>query len=349
MELRVSRNMNQTQFADATGLSLSRISNIEHQRVSVTDDIVNTYIRALNCNGNEAHELRKRADFSNNMKRGQEVGTKHPPLVALLEQFGDRISSKAAAQIQKILENETGELVSILAFSSNRMRKIRREAARRYTRPSLLPDRFVEICLLAAEIREQVCHERNSFDFETALDKLSIKSGNLDYIVLDQMPSFCEGAFACIIGEKNGHTVTLEKDRFEKALRGVHFARHAVAHELAHHYLHPELLTSNNVAFLPIQRLAQNTCPDIGSERQIEQVVDSVIEAEAELFATMLLVPWTAFIRGTREDYLASDYGEQLGEIQRYAPHFKNRAVIDAFKKALWARGERKHKIFEHT
>lgn len=84
----------------------------------------------------------------------------------------------------------------------------------------------------------------------------------------------------------------------------------------------------------------------IGTQKQVEQVVDTIEEAEAELFATMFLVPWTAYLKGTALTYLASDYGEQLNEVKRYAPHFRNPAVIDAFKFALWERGTRLHPVF---
>ncbi|GGL59930.1 hypothetical protein GCM10011392_13040 [Wenxinia marina] len=84
----------------------------------------------------------------------------------------------------------------------------------------------------------------------------------------------------------------------------------------------------------------------IGSDRQIEQVVDRLEEVEAECFATFLLIPWEAFLKGTEAAYLAKDYGEQLDEVKRYYPHFKNTAALDAFRAILWEDGERSHPIF---
>jgi transcriptional regulator with XRE-family HTH domain len=346
VELRSLRGITQTEFAAKVGMSLSRISNIEYQRASVSDDVIGAYIAALNCNGSEALELRKRASFSNRVKRGAEDGAQHPPLSALLDQFGDRISPTALAEIQKVLERETGEKISVLAFSSNQRVKKRTASKRKQTRPTLLPKRFVEICLLAFEVRSYICNEMSKVDIGRALEVISTRSDNFDYRVTERLPSFAEGAFALIVGEADGHTVVVEEKRFVSALNGVHFTRHAIGHEIGHHYLHSDLLASDSFAILAVQELAKNSCDMIGSDQQIQQVVDSIVEVEAELFATMLLVPWTAFIKGTSVSYLASDYGEQIDEVKRYALFFKNGAVIDAFKSALWALGQRRHVIF---
>jgi transcriptional regulator with XRE-family HTH domain len=346
MELRARRGMSQTEFSARVGLSLSRICNIEFQRAAVSDDVVREYIASLNCSGDEAHELRKRATFANSIKRATQNGVSNPPLLALFEQFSERVSPKAAAEIQRILERETGESVESLAFSSNQ-RQVGSKATKRIAKePSILPIRFVEICLIAHKNRLIICNDMARLDVALALEKLSVIEDKLDYRVRENMPSYMDGAFACIVGEQDGHTILIEEKRFVSAANGVHFARHVIGHEIGHHYLHPELLVSSGEVFLAPQELAKNTCDMISSDRQIAQVIDSITELEAEVFATFFLVPWTAFFKGTAVHHLANDYGEQLGEVKRYAPYFKNRAVIDAFKNALWLRGERQHVLF---
>ncbi len=61
----------------------------------------------------------------------------------------------------------------------------------------------------------------------------------------------------------------------------------------------------------------------------------------------MLLVPWTEFLKGTSAYYLASDFGEQIGEIKRYMKYFKVPGVLDEFKRVLWEQGYLQHPIFQ--
>ena len=346
MELRANRGVSQTEFSKSIGLSLSRISNIEFQRASVSDDVIGAYIAALNCNGAESLELRKRAIFANNLKKGKEDGIKYPPLLAMFEQFSDRISPRAASEIQRILERETGENVEILAFASNQGNVAGRTSNRKIIRPSLLPSRFVEICLLAYEKRQKVCTELSRLEIGVGIDKLCATEKLLDYRIVEALPNIMNGAFACILGEADGHTILVEEKRFASAINGVHFARHCISHEIGHHFLHPELLASDGQVFLAPQELAKNSPDMINSSKQINQVVDTLPELEAEVFSTFFLIPWTSFLKGTSNHYLANDYGEQLEEVKRYAAYFKNPAVIDAFKAALWARGDRRHPVF---
>lgn len=176
MELRGKRGLSQTAFSEAVGMSLSRISNIEFQRASVSDDVVGAYIAALNCNGEEALELQKRAQFSNNAKRGVQDGVKYPPLLALFEQFSDRISPRAAADIQKILERETGERIEALAFSSNQRTSNTNKSTRTPLRPSLLPSQFAAICLMAYDIRQKVCGEMARVEIGVSIEQLCLAS-----------------------------------------------------------------------------------------------------------------------------------------------------------------------------
>jgi hypothetical protein len=200
--------------------------------------------------------------------------------------------------------------------------------------------------LLAEEIRQRFCGEMQKLDIGLALDRLCILDATFDYQIEESMPSHLDGAFACILGHSEGHTVLMEEWRFLGALNGVHFARHVVAHELAHHFLHADRLASTVAIYLPPQELSKNSPASYGSEKKIEQVVDTIEEVEAECFATFLLVPWVALLKGTEPRYLAQDYGEQQGEIERYAAYFKNPAVLDAFRQILWDRGQKQHPIF---
>lgn len=346
MELRAARRLKLSDFCERVGLSAPRICNIEFGRAPATDDVVGNYIRALDLKGDEAHELRTRAAFSNGVQRNLEHERRNPPLQALLEVFGGELSPKAVAEIQGIIERETGRSVKSLAFASNHMKVNEARSRKPKLRPLPSPKRFAEICLTAEQIRSRVAPEMAPVKVGLAVEILAADDDHLDYQVVERLPSFMDGAFACILGERDGHVILIEADMFLSAEKGVHFVRHVISHELGHHYLHADLLSSDGEVYLAPQALAKNTPDMIGTQKQVEQVVDTIEEAEAELFATMFLVPWTAYLKGTALTYLASDYGEQLDEVKRYAPHFRNPAVIDAFKFALWERGTRLHPIF---
>lgn len=346
-ELRLKRRMTQKEFSELSGMSLAHVSNLEHQRMNINDKMLGVYIKVLDCTGAEALELRKRANFSNSIRKSDEPSSPNTPIRVMFEEFGERISPKAREEIQKILERETGETLDALRFSSNRTPSKSNTRSKQSRRPVLSPQRFAEIALLAEEHRRRICGETEKLDIGLALERLSHLHPRLDYDVVEELPQQLEGAFAAIVGHSDGHTIMVEERRFASALNGVHFARHVVAHELGHHFLHPELLASNKDLWLPPQALAQNTPEGYGSDRRIEQVVNTRIEVEAECFATLFLVPWTAFLKGTSVHYLADDYGEQKDEVKRYAAFFTVESAKDAFREALWKKGIRRHPIFE--
>ncbi len=346
MELRVAKNMSQKEFSDLSGIALSRVSNIEYQRTAISDDVVGAYIHTLKCTGEEAHELRKLASFSNSVRRAPSTHPAISPLQAMLTEFGDQLKPASLKQIQQIIERETGEELAGLNFSSTATKSRHKPSTRSRKRPQLSLQRFVEICIIAEEVRSRICREIEKLDVGRALDILCIQERNLDYRVLECMPAAFDGAFAAISGHADGHTIILEELRFTSALNGVYFARHAIAHEIGHHFLHPNLLESDGEMFLEPQQLAKNNSKSASNAERIEQVVRTIEEVEAECFATFVLVPWTAFLKGTSAKYLARDYGEQEREVERYWAFMQQKGVRDGFRQVLWSHGKKKHPIF---
>ncbi len=342
-KIRAERGITQSAFAELTGWSLSRISNIEYQRAAISDDVLRVYLRVLNTTGKEAHHLRKLASFSNGVRKEQAQQSEHPNMVALLRQFGKDLSPKAVAEIQQIIEKETGERVSALMFQSNKSPKKPRSKTKR---AHLQLQRFVEVCILASQFRRGFAKETHKLNLEKVLEELAANNDDFDYRISEVLPATARGAFAVIVGETHGVTLHCEDDRYTKLTKGVHFCRHVVAHEIGHYVLHRDQLNSDGELVFEPQLLAQNSSQMIGAKGEIQQVVDTNEEAEAECFATMLLIPWEAFIRGTTADYLASDFGEQRSEVKRYMSYFKQPAVIEEFKKQLWELGEASHPIF---
>lgn len=346
MELRVAKGMSQKEFAEVSGIALARVSNIEYQRTAINDDVVGAYIHTLKCTGEEAHELRKLANFSNSVRKSPSNNPAVSPLQAMLTEFGENLKPESLKQIQQIIERETGEELAILNFSSNTAKSKTGVVSRSRKRPDLGTKRFVEICLVAEEVRNRVCSETEKLDIGRALDILCIQERDLDYRILESMPAAFEGAFAAISGHVNGHTILLEEFRLKSALSGVYFGRHAVSHEISHHFLHSQLLDSDAEMFLAPQELSKNNTRSASGVDRIEQVVNTLVEVEAECFATFFLVPWTAFLKGTSADFLARDYGEQPREVERYWPYMQLQAVRDEFRRILWSQGKRKHPIF---
>lgn len=202
---------------------------------------------------------------------------------------------------------------------------------------------------MASRFRSRFESETHKINLEGVLERLAAEDDRFDYRISEALPTIAAGAFAVIIGERSGATLFLEQQRFINMVRGVHFCRHVVAHEIGHYVLHSSLLESDSEIVFSPQSLAKNSPNIIGSERQIEQVVDTVEEAEAECFATFFLVPWEVMLRGTKLDYLSSDFGEQKSEIDRYMGFFKQDAVFREFKRQLWKAGEKTHPIFHNS
>lgn len=348
-QLRVNKSISQKEFSELSGISLSHVSNLEHSRANLSEEVLNTYIHVLNCTEAEAAELKKKASFSNGVRKSPNPKSPSTPLQVMLAQFGDQLSPDAREAIKRILEKETGEEMNALLFSSNQRDKGQKAPRRGPKRPSLNRSRFVEIALEAESLRQQICGDTRKVDIGQALEKLVLFDQRFDYEICEVLPPNFEGAFAVIVGHADGHTLFVEEARFNSALNGVFFARHVLAHELAHHIVHSHMLNSNKGLWLPPQELAKNSARNIESTKQIEQVVDSVEEVEAETFATFFLVPWTAFLKGTDVKYLASDYGEQPREVERIARLMKIETVIDEFRNALWSKGVRRHIVFDNA
>lgn len=350
LKLRIEKQMSQSDFATEIGEPLSRVSQIEHQRVHISDHVIGEYIRVLDCNGQQAHQLRDYANFSNARLTAQKKNLAHDDVHALLAHFGAKLSPVAIAKIKNIIAEDVGERVESLEFANTKSRKQKGEKTQCTKRPSLTPARFVEICLIAHEYRLRYFQDSEKISMDYFLQAEAANTTSFDFEIVECLPPYAAGAYACIVGHKNGRTLLIEEERFRSAIRERFFNLHVLAHEFGHHVLHGDLLETDTECYLPPQELA-TLASDLLSEEssigdEIYNVVDSLVEVEAECFATMLIVPWFAFLKGTELVYLAKDYGEQLDEVKRYARYFKNRAVIDQLKTKLWKLGRRDHPIF---
>jgi transcriptional regulator with XRE-family HTH domain len=353
-EVRVKKGISQSAFAASIGESLSRVSQLEHQRTSINDAVIGKYVQALDLDGEEICKLRRFAEYSNSRLSAKNRNLKHDSIHALLAQYGDRLSERTIEGIRKLiardLDPDLALEVATLEFSSNRSvskQLSERSKKRIIVRPSLTLDRFVEISLLAEAHRNRFTStDTRKMDVEALLALASSQDEKFDFDILESLPPYSEGAFACIVGTSEGHIILLDEEGYGRAIKGSVFCRHVICHEYGHHVLHGSLLNSTAETYLPPQEWAKVKDEAEAVSGTICQVVDTQEEVEAECFATMILVPWTEFLKGTELKYLAKDFGEQLDEVVRYARYFKNPAVMNRFREVLWERGERTHPIF---
>lgn len=354
-EARVKKGITQSDFAVAIGESLSRVSQLEHQRTSINDTVIGKYIAALDLDGEAICQLRRFAEYSNSRLSAKNKNLKHDSIHALLAQYGDKLSDHTIEGIRKLITQDLDPNLALevatLEFSSSKSVSKQvgaRGSKKAVLRPSLTLDRFVELCILAEKHRVRFTDpDMRKMNVEHLLAFASVWDEKFDFDVLDVLPSYAKGAFACIVGTADGHTILLEAEGYLMAVRGSGFRRHVICHEYAHHVLHANLLSSGAETYLPIQEWAKVKDEDgVEMSGTIRQVVDTIEEVEAECFATMLLVPWTEFLKGTDPKYLAKDFGEQKDQVEIYARYFKNPAVINKFRQVLWERGEKNHPIF---
>lgn len=348
-EIREKRGIIQSDFASRIGESLPWVSDLEHRRTNINEAFIARYIVALECSGGEISALREHANLSNSSLAAENRNLPHSTLHALLAHFGERLSDTTAAGIRQLLVAELGPQVAILEFSGRRSpaRTGTRAIGNKAASPDITARRFIDLCLLAERSRTEYSHRKYRLNIETFLAKAGMAKTALDVDIREGLPSYADGAFVCLVGHADGHTILITKDGYQAAVRGNPVHRHAICHEFAHHILHGALLQTEGECHLPVQDLAKPSGPSRIQDRgPTGQTQDTVIDVEAECFATMLLVPWGEFLKGTLLCHLAADFGAQQGEVERCARYVRNPAVLTEFRKTLWDRGERKHPIF---
>ena len=320
--MRIRAGLSQTEFAQKLGVSLARISNLEAGRTNISDEVLGSYIQILAASNDEALRLRELARYSNEKRRAS--GNSQQSLVALFSAYGDRLSEDTIKGIRRLVEKELGADVANLKLKSSRQPKRSHGTRQRKSgnRASIGAQRFIEISFIAEQIRRKHCNNSDRLHIDRFLEAEVAEAQGFDFLIVDKLPAFAEQAFAVIVGDPDSNTILLEEERFKLAQRGSSFVRHVIAHEYGHHILHKEHLEADLECFLPPQDWAKASAKELkaahASAGQIEKVVDTLVEAEAECFSTMLLVPWTEFMKGTETYHLAKDFGEEHEEVKRY-------------------------------
>lgn len=338
--LRNRIGISQTEFATKIGESIARVSNLEYQRTHIGAEVLQKYVDALTVNESEAQKLREAAEFSNTKRGLQAKNVPHADIATLLVEVLPNLSEKgkmrvAAAldEIRKIVEEEKGKHVATLRFSRGTFVASRKSTPTKVKRrPGLELDRFVELCLLAWEIRKRFASDRERINIERFMAQAEAEDGSVCFDIVDQMPSYARGAYAVILGQPDGHRITIEERRFRVGVRGNAFFRHEILHEYAHHVLHADLLETGSECYLPPSDYAfldlEVNEDDPPPGFYFAPVIDTLVEEEAECFATLMLVPWTELASGKPFFRIAKDYGAVQKNVERFGAYFKQPAVI---------------------
>jgi transcriptional regulator with XRE-family HTH domain len=345
--LRQKRRLTQTEFAKLIDESIARVSNLEHYRTNIGDDVINKYLKFLASNAEEGEQLRAHAQHSNLMRKHQTERGSVDRIRALLDQYGKNISEDSARKMLEILETDVGGEVSHLRLKNTKFAKTAKTPARFSRRPVPSTIRYVEIALIAEEIRLKHCDDSERLDVIKFLDAEINENENLDFDILRELPSYAQGAFACITGTANGNVILATENGVLGASRGDSVNRHVLMHEFGHSILHGDFLVSENTSYLPVQELAKTNVLNVKNlESGNGRRIDTLVEAEAELFATMILVPWYRFYAGTDTWLLGKDYGEEKYDVDYHAKLMHVKAVKSEFKRQLWNADKRDHPIF---
>ena len=345
---RTELRMSQAEFARLSEIAPARVSNLEHGRTNIGDDVMSQYIRILQADGSLAHELRQLQSISNSLLSNSSDPKALREAKALLDGLSDKLSGEDFEWIKsRIAARGNVELPSLL-YASNKVKRSKPRVSRKNPWDEMGPERFAEICVSALDLRRELFKDYEPVKFDILLDYIAAQNLRFDYEIVESLPAQIEGAFAAIFGHSSGHTILFEEERFVSACAGVHFLRHVIAHEIAHHFLHAESLLSEDGLFLPVQEMAKRRPVDLRPEEQIRVDIPTLEEAEAELFATALIVPWEKLLEGTELLFLSKDYGEQLGAVQAFRRRWNQKAVLEAFATIVFDRGKIKHPIYDY-
>ena len=363
------------EFADRIGVSHARISQLEHSKANISDEVISGYLSALEVSGDSTWELKFKdeASFSNTryMLKRNSVGD--DKLVALLANYARLLSDSAKKEIESIIRREAegkdiSEMLDLVSSVGPRERvplvirgkeraskSSRKQSRSRTTTPEITPDRFAQLVVSSEQIRARHVAVDAPLRADRFLEKEMLLDDRLDVEIVRSMPKFAEGAYAVIVGHTQGSTIFVEQGYYKAcALLRNYFANHVLLHEYAHHFLHSDLLETKSESYLTPHRLSleleaggfsETSLYDrefIGSDANRYIIPDST-ELEAELFATLLAVPWMKVFAYGKEGYdvrtlsrlLARDHRSISALVAKISRYLAIPAVVRSIKSSI--------------
>lgn len=343
--------MSQSAFAELLGESMPRVSNLEYQRTNIGDDILRRYQEILTENKAERDRLAELAKLSNGRRFFVAKDAAHDRLHMVVYTYGNLLSDEAIEKINAIIDDEIGDAIAektgdrpnALRLETTMTRSTgqrKRARKRREKGASVSADSFFSIALLAEEMRSKCCGLSDRLDILRFLEGEELEAKTLCFDIVASMPSFADGAFACIVGDGEINRIIVQSRFVRLVERGGGYARHVLAHEYGHHLLHSEFLSGGGPSFLPPQELARID-PDLEySSVGANQIVENSVEAEAECFATLLLVPWQRLLGTTSTRELAWQYKEEDSRIEKHRRYLRIPPVRARFEAELARRSK---------
>jgi len=372
---RLERGLSQTEFAQLIGLSVQKVSHLEHQRVSISEAVIEKYVVVLAGDARDAREFRELAQLSNKMRQakgGGEAKGVDPNLnrvVAILSQFGHELPKATIDQILGKLSEDLGNRISPNALLGVEAREtqvagvlahlddedlIIRHGQKRTRRkkektPRILLGRFVELVLSSEKFRDRMSVTDGKLDVGLLLDRMMLEHDDFDLDVVGRMPKPLSGKHSSTVFAKSGTTIFLEMDYYKNVQHG-YFERHLCCHEISHYLLHKNKMPKGaavivNPAYCDNESGVSPSGAVIEGAKKIDRA-DTIDEIEADIMAALIMVPWQRYLSASSGNTLADDYRAHPKWVKTVKGYLRQDGVLRELRERLWAQRRNDHPIF---
>lgn len=372
---RLERGLSQTEFAHLVGLSVQKVSHLEHQRVSISEAVIEKYVKVLAGDAQDTRELRELAQLSNKMRQAkgggvaQDADSNLSRIVAILSQFGHELPKSTIDHILGKLSEDLGTRIShnallgaearetqvagVLAHLDDEDLIVRHDQKptrrKKAKRPDIQLNRFVELVLLSESFRDRMSLNDGKLDVGLLLDRMMLEYDDFDLDVVGRMPKPLNGKHSSTVFADSGTTVFLEMDYYKNVQTG-YFERHLCCHELSHYLLHKGKMTKGAAVVVdPIYSDNESEVKASGAVIEGAMKVnrtDTIEEIEADIMAALIMVPWQRYLSASSGKILADDYRAHPQWVRKVKGYLHQEAVLDELRKKLWSEGRNDHPIF---
>lgn len=341
---RAAQNLSLRRFAQLAELSPAQVSNIENGREAASDRVISRYIKALNLNGEDAHELRQLAQVGATVRSERLAGTapQVADLVALMKLFGSDFSKPTLEKFKTEIERELGFSVGklFLRIGNRQAGRAKRESA---ARSQMGPRRLAALAWIGICIRRGLgLMDTEKLQIYVLLDRLTSQDPHFNYEVVQEMPEKRADAFAFLKKGADSFTLYLKETMLNASSDDPYF-RYVVTHEIAHYILHRHLFTENAET---VPRKERNDLTEDDPTTFRKQVIESLPEVDADALAVFMQIPWERFLSSLTLKEIAKDYRFDTSTVVSIGDLFRQKSVYEELAYVLWELGERKHPVF---
>lgn len=264
------------------GKSLSYLSQVESGSVNFNEALCQDYIVALGLDQRQTDEFCELVRFLNAKRKAPNSTDAGKRLSAIVAIYGDELDQVDIEIIEEMVAQGLGK--------QSDYRKGRNASPSRMT-----PERFLEIFYLAMDQKNRIAKDDELVPVCRLVEKEAAVQPRFKLTFHDKMPERLGDVWACVEHHVEGREAHFLSQNYERAFDGCSFNRHVVAHEFGHY-----ILEHKGINFLKPTM--------IGKTRSTGSADDPVEELEADIFATLLLVPWRRMVRGDSANELAKRF-----------------------------------------